>query len=410
MTKRKNPFRFFQKYPVNGYPSRSLGTPFGRRLLVTSTLLFIIFSFRPAYSEDGFNVRVCVEGDKNKIILTVKGPYLIKTINTDSVLSKGNYLGKEIVSPTNSGIKLGDSEFKIYGIRIIPKNDATIYVDNMHFRGIVDIMRTKELKLLVVNHLDVEKYLYGVLYHEMPHYWPIEAIKAQAVAARTFALYRMENSKDRDYDVTSDIYSQVYGGRKSERWITRKAVDATKGKVLTYQGRILPAYYHSMCAGHTEDAKKVFNIDLAPLKGKPCPYCEGAPHARWKAMFSYKQIEESLNKYGIKVKGLNFIAEGKRDASGRLEEIKIRDKKGVRRIKGFEFRLALGPNVIKSANFTIEITPKGVIFRGKGWGHGVGMCQWGAFGMSKRRFNYREILEFYYPEAKIEDYAKIIRF
>ena len=121
----------------------------------------------------------------------------------------------------------------------------------------------------------------------------------------------------------------------------------------------------------------------------------------WRASFSYKQMGERLNKYGIKVNGMSYIAEGKRNHSGRVETINIKDKEGAHEIKAYKFRLALGPNIIRSTNFTMRITPKGVIFNGKGWGHGVGMCQWGAFGMAKRRLNYKQILDYYYPGAKI---------
>lgn len=370
----------------------------GRPLIIVILVLLCV----PAYALSGTNIRVCVAQDKDKILLRVKGPYRIEALNSDIALEEAKSLRKQYVLPTTSGMAIGEKEYKVYGIRVIPKNDAAIYVEKVRLRGIVDIIRTKRRKLLVVNHLDIEKYLYGVLYHEMPHYWPMETLKAQAIAARTFAMQRVETMRERDYDVTSDIYSQVYGGRSSERRTTRKAVDATRGKVLTYNGKILPAYYHAICGGHTESAEVVFGIDLAPLRGRRAPYCKGARGMRWKASFSYKQMEEKLNKYGIKVKGLSFIAEGKRDRSGRLIDVVIRDAEGVKRIKGFKFRLALSPNTIKSTNFTMKITTKGIIFRGKGWGHGVGMCQWGAFGMGKRRFNYKRILDFYYPGAKIE--------
>jgi len=379
-----------------------------------ATLLIILllpFSFSEyCYSRGQANIRVCVASDKDRVLLRIKGPYKIEGINSALTLDKGKALKNEYIVPTNSGLKLGDREFKIYGIKIIPKKDAAIFIDKRRFRGIVHIVRTERLKLLVVNHLDIEKYLYGVLYHEVPCHWPMEALKAQAIAARTFALYRIENMRDRDYDVTSDIYSQVYGGRLSERRRTKKAVDLTRGKVLTYNSKIIPGYYHAMCGGHTENAKNVFNINLPSLGGRACRYCKGAPHMSWKAKLSYREIQKRLNKYGIKIKGLNYIVTGKRDKSGRLKNVKVRGSKGVKEIKGYKFRLALGPNVIKSTNFTVRIIPKGVIFRGKGWGHGVGMCQWGAFGMAKRRFNHRKILEFYYPETKVKNYDEVIRF
>ncbi|NQU95147.1 MAG: SpoIID/LytB domain-containing protein [Candidatus Omnitrophica bacterium] len=379
-------------------------------ILIISILLGISFAGF-SYSQDPVSVRIRVAGDEEKIMLSVKGPYRIEAINKDLLLDEGKYLKTSYVIPTNSGLllgfRLGVQEFKIYGIRIIPEKDATIYLNRKPFRGIVDIIRTEKFKLLVVNHVDIEKYLYGVLHHETPYYWPAETLKAQAVAARTFAMHRKEIMREKDYDLTSDIYSQVYGGRAGERRSTRKAVDRTRGKILTYKGKVLPAYYHSMCAGHTESAKIVFNMSLPPLRGVSCPYCKGAPHMQWKKSFSYKQIEKKLNNYGIALNGVNFIVEGKRDASGRLESVKVRHKKGTETIKAYKFRLALGPNKLRSTNFTIRITSKGVVFNGKGWGHGVGMCQWGAFGMGKRRFNYKQILEFYYPGAKITDINKI---
>lgn len=371
--------------------------------LLAMTLSIPAFSYfaSESYAEKCINIRVSVASGKDKVLLRVKGPYKIEAIDSALLLDTGRRLKGECIVPTNSGLLLGKREFKIYGIRIIPGKDGTVFVDKECFRGIVDIIRTEKLNLLIVNHLDIEKYLYGVLYHEVPHYWPMEALKAQAVAARTFALYRIQNMRDRDYDVTSDIYAQVYGGRLSERRSTKKAVDLTRGKVLTYNGAVISAYYHAMCGGHTENSKRVFDKDFPSLNGIHCRYCRGAPHMSWKAKLSYKEIEKRLNKYGIMVKGLNYIVCGKRNKSGRLESLKLRCSNGIKEIKGYKFRLALGPNLIKSANFTVRITRKGIIFRGRGWGHGVGMCQWGAFGMAKRRFNYKKILGFYYPGTKI---------
>lgn len=382
------------------------------RTVPRSLLIFLVISVfasfvypTPSHSgQPAEIIRVNIAGDKDKLLLSIEGPYTVEAIKSDIVLDKGMRINNAYVIPTNSGLKIGGREFMIYGIRIIPKKDATIFIDKKRFRGMVDIIRTKETKLLVINYLDVEKYLYGVLYHEVPHYWPMEVLKAQAVAARTFALYRKQIMRDRDYDVTNDIYSQVYGGRASERRRTRKAVDLTRGKILKYKGEILPAYYHSTCAGHTEDTQVVFGKDLAPLKGRACSYCRGAKHMNWKAKLSYKDIEKSLQKYGIAVKRVKHIAAGKRNRSGRLLDVKIKDSKGVKVVEGYKFRLALGPNKIKSTNFSIIIVKSGVVFKGRGWGHGVGMCQWGAFGMAKRRHNYKKILDFYYPGAKIEKF------
>jgi len=380
-----------------------------RKLIILSLLVFtLVIPSLDSYSKNELNIRVRVSSGKKKVLLRVKGPYRIEAIKKDLLLNKGSRLRREYICPTNTGLKIGDKDFKIYGIRIIPKKDASIFVDKLRFRGTVDIIRTKDTKLLIVNHLDIEKYLYGVLYNEVPYYWPMDMLKAQAIAARTFAIHRISIMKNKDYDVTNDIYSQVYKGKTGEKRRTKKAVNSTKGKILTYNGKILLAYYHAICGGHTEDSEVVFGVKLSPLGGRKCPYCKGAPGMDWKKRFSYKNIEEKLTKYGIKVNEIKRIVEGKRDKSRRLIGVKISDKNGTKEIKAFKFRLAMGPNVIRSTNFTIKVTKRGVLFRGKGWGHGVGMCQWGGFGMAKRRFNYKKILEFYYPGSKIKNYDEII--
>jgi len=349
-------------------------------------------------------VRVCVARQRDEIYLSVKGRHTIETLHTGEIMEASIWsMRKCRVSPTNSGIQVSKKNYPVFGIRIVPMMGANIYVNKRRFRGILDIIRTEEMKLTVINHVDVEDYLYGVLYYEMPHYWPTEALKAQAIAARTFAMYRKEERKTADYDVTSDAYSQVYGGKSGENWRSVRAVKLTKGKVLKYKGKIVPAYYHSVCGGHTEDANALWNVDSPCLKGKSCRFCRGAPYYKWKAMYSYKQIEEKLNNYGIKCKDVSYIASGPRDKSGRVKMIKIRDTDGVREIPANEFRLALGGLMLKSTKFALKITRKGIIFRGRGWGHGVGMCQWGAFGMAKRGSSHRRILEFYYPGAKIEE-------
>lgn len=327
----------------------------------------------------------------------------METLYTAQTIEKSHRsLRASKVIPVNSGLKIGGKLYQVYGARIVPRASANIYIDKSCFRGIVDIIRTKEMKLRVINHVELEDYLFGVLYNEVPHYWPMETLMAQAIAARTYALYRKEEMRTKEYDLTSDVYSQVYAGMRGEKWRTKRAVNLTRGQILTYNGKILPAYYHSICGGHTEDALKVWNFDTPPLRGVECQYCVNAKYFEWKAIFSYKQMEERLNAYGIKCRNVSYIVEGPRDASGRLETVRIKDSGGVKNIPANSFRLALSGTMIKSANFTIEITPKGVIFRGRGWGHGVGMCQWGAFGAANEGLGYKEILEYYYPGAKIE--------
>ena len=348
-------------------------------------------------------VRVAIIKGKPSIRLIVKGPFSIYSLNTNELLAEYRNLKTSIVTPTNYGIKVGRySYFKIFGIRIVPQRDATIFVNKRRFRGQVDIIRQQDMTLLVVNHIDVESYIRGVLYHEVSHRWSIDAIMAQAVVARTYALYQAKVNESRDYDLTNDIYSQVYGGRTSEKYRTNKAVNRTLGEYLTFEGNIFPTYYHATCAEHTEDASNLWDIDLPPLKGVECDFCDKSPHFRWKKNLRLKDIQVKLMKAGKKIgliKEINILEKNQSDRIERLEIVDRRDSKIY--LSGKEFRMIVGPNIIKSTNFTVTMRGYYADFIGKGWGHGVGLCQWGAKNMSECGFKYDEILKYYYPGAEI---------
>ena len=354
-------------------------------------------------------VRVAVITDSSLIKLTIRCPYQILALNTNEVLYEGRkfWRAKEVV-PTESGIKIGKLDFKIYGIRLQPSRSPAIYLNGRKFRGAVDIIRQSNKKLLAVNHLDIEEYIRGVLYHEVAPWWPMEALRAQAVACRTFALYQARVNLRKDYDLVSTTFSQVYGGRTSERGRTSKAVRLTKDEVLTYKNKVFPTFYHATCAGHTENAARLWKIDIPPLRGRECQFCQRSPHFKWEKKVSLKHIEEALEKANFKVGLIKAIEVIDRSICGRITDLKIISSRGnINKVNSNRFRLAVGPNVIKSTNFTVQIKEKTAYFEGHGWGHGVGMCQWGAFFMARRRFNAEQILGYYYPEAKIKKIEEI---
>ncbi|MFH1478997.1 MAG: SpoIID/LytB domain-containing protein [Candidatus Omnitrophota bacterium] len=335
-------------------------------------------------------IRVLVEKDLSEVKLYIKGDY--KILDPEKkVLDEGRSLKEKITSSKNafSG-----------SIRILPGEKTNIYINNRQFRGEIDIIRKDDGKLMVINHIDVEEYLYGVLYHEVSHRWPIEVLKAQAIAARTYALYQKFTTTNKYFDLTSDVYSQMYGGRTSETYITRKAVNLTMGEVLTYEGKVFPAYFHATCGGSTASSNSIWSIDLLPLRGVKCAYCEFSPHYAWKKDFKSIDIEASLKKagYDLTIVSIDIL---KRDPSGRVLEMVIKGKDKLVKLDGNKFRLIVGPDLIRSADFNVKVSGKYIFFDGKGWGHGVGMCQWGAYGMAKEGWRSEEILEYYYPASKL---------
>jgi len=354
-------------------------------------------------------VRVAIVRDARELDLAIHGSYRLRDMSSGQVIGKGNYLVESKVRLLERGILVGLEIYPSKRLTIEPARDASIIIDQRPFRGEVTFIRTPDNHLTVVNNINVEDYIKGVLYHEVSHLWPMEALKAQAVAARTYALYSI-NPAGKPYDVTNDIYSQVYGGRSSERYRTDLAVDYTRGQVLTYNNQIIPAYFHATCGGMTEDARELWNIpDMPSLRGVPCGFCQNSPHMHWKKNFHLKDIQAALNLHGYKAGAIKDISVVDRDRSERIEHLKITQKNGEELVlKGKDFRDLMGPNVLMSNNYEITMQGYYVNFVGKGWGHGVGMCQWGALGMARQQFNYKQILAYYYPQSVLMNYHELV--
>lgn len=381
------------------------------------TLFFILLALMQASTPSvGFSqelskdnaIRVCILKDKPEFQLAIKGPYKIYTLYTHELLKEDSNLWNAKVQSAPSGILIRDDAYSFFGLRIEPQGDSSVYVNNHRFRGMLDIIREKDLTLKAINHVGIEEYLYGVLYHEISHRWPIEAIKSQAVAARSFALYQASANKGKDYDLTSDTFSQLYGGKAAERYKTTKAVDATKGLILTYKGSVIPAYFHATCGGFTEDASELWQTDMPPLKGVRCDFCKDSPHMHWRNKIRVDEFVDELKANGVGSPRLSAGQEGvdsieitKRTSSGRVKEITIKDSDSEIKVSAKNLRSILGTKFLRSTNFSVQLDGRDIIFSGTGWGHGVGLCQWGAFFMSKKGYRAEDILKYYYPGAEI---------
>ncbi len=382
-----------------------------RRIIIVFILFIVKINSVFAQEAPSSNIlRVAIINQASSLELSLKGLAAIKPLYAEELIDTVNSLRSAQVLPLLEGIRIGERVYKVFGIRIQPQKDASILVNNRRYRGEIDIVRTKELRLLVINRIPIEEYLYGVLYHEVSHRWPIEVLKAQAIASRTYALYQKSVSPSKDYDLTADFYSQVYGGRTSEKYRATKAVNLTRGQVLTYKGKIFPAYFHATCGGATEDASELWNINLPPLKGVKCDYCWQSPHYRWERFISSKEMREKLTAAGYGNTGkILAIVGSEKNASARLRNLHIVSDKGNLKISAKDFRQLFNPLVIRSTNFETEVAPDGVVFQGYGWGHGVGLCQWGAYFMALKRYKVDEILKFYYPGAEITTLDKLIK-
>jgi stage II sporulation protein D len=270
--------------------------------------------------------------------------------------------------------------------------------------------------------MPLEEYLVGAVAAEMPAEFELEALKAQAIAARTFTLYRMSlaggSGCERDGH-TADICTDpshcqgwLSPGELYEKWganYTRflakisRAVDETAGMVITYNDQLVDASYHSTCGGHTEDAAAVWGKDVPYLVGVPCPYDVASPRFKDELSLSLAQVAGMLNTpvvvavaggRGTKV-DLEVL---KRSSSGRVMEIRV----GKEIFTGGEFRQLLG---LRSTNFDWRLEGDNLTFETLGYGHGVGMCQYGANGMAKEGETFNDILRYYYRGVEVKSLA-----
>lgn len=258
----------------------------------------------------------------------------------------------------------------------------------------------------IVEYTDMEDYLLGVLPYEMSYSWPLEALKAQAVAARTYTQMEIKNKKKRDFDLYSDVRSQMYKGSGKTYASVRKAVGATKGQILTYKGQPFYTYYHANCGGGTDDAKSWTGSSaptIKPLQGASCSYDKDSKSYNWSKTVPKKSIDKFVNKNGLKG-SVKKIKIGQRSPSKRAETLVFTTGKGKKELSCPKFRLSVGSNVLKSCKITdIDKAAGGFKFAGLGYGHGVGMCQDGAKGMALAGKDYKKILSNYFPSSKITE-------
>jgi len=289
-------------------------------------------------------------------------------------------------------------------IRLSPTEGGRLYIGIRPYRGLLELRRTASGRLTVINEVDLEEYLYGVLKMEVDPEWPADALKAQAVAARTLALQSMGRFASEGYDVRATTDTQVYGGISAEDPRTTAAVEDTRGEIMTYEGRPIFAAYHSDSGGYTESSELVWGGRYPYLQAVPDPYSTGAPNHEWIVRMDLPAFEERLRRAGRSANGITGIEVVETTPSGRVGLVRITGAHGVATVKGTDLRAIMGATLLRSTLFIVRITPDEqplVEFLGRGSGHGVGLSQWGARGMAAAGRNYTEILKYYYTGIEI---------
>lgn len=323
------------------------------------------------------------------------------------------------------------------------------------YRGSITMQSLVESDITLINELSFDQYLYSVVPSEMPASWHLEALKAQAVAARSYALVTMGRHDNNGFDLCSTEHCQAYNGLEQEKSSTTEAVNATKGKIITYNGMPISAFFHSSSGGHTEDSENVWGAKTDYIRGVDDKYSLGSPYDNWTVELDKTAIKEKLAGANIDLGDIRDISILEVSQYGRVTKLEIKGTKETRVFEKEKIRSIIGTTSLKSiwyklrtdadifvrgsllaaseqgrtssmyvvsaagktkvnspgnlvnvkgitSSKTYNVIPNTYIFDGKGFGHGLGMSQYGAKGMAEAGNNYQKILEYYYQGAKVQ--------
>jgi stage II sporulation protein D len=367
----------------------------GKKIGILVFLFFAGFSANPASGRAGRDVKIRVK------ILELAGPVAISGKNLTIAYGRGRAkrLGADslLLEPEGSKVRIRD---KVFPAPVKISASANLAVRGRQYRG--DFLVAENNGLILVNEVLLEDYLYGVINNEISSSWPVDAVKAQAVLARTYAVLRKEQRKGEAYDLDSTVKDQVYLGMASEDEAARKAVDETRGIILTFRGEPVEALYHSSCGGRTESPHYVWGGEDKPYqRSVSCGFCEEAPHYFWRHPADGNLSGAELARVLGLNAGIRAVRVLERSPSGRVIRVQFRTDQGEVFFSGQELRKKLGFDQLRSTAFEIKLEDKGLVFFGSGSGHGVGMCQWGARGMAEQGYHYEEILLHYFPGTRV---------
>lgn len=304
-----------------------------------------------------------------------------------------------LVEPVPGGMNLdgspGKSEHR-FNPGSIPFRIKAERISGERYWGAILLVRGSQ-GVQVINEVPLETYIAGILLLEAYHTWHDEMLRAQAVVARTYALYERSRNGQRPYHVKADVSSQVYGGASAANAKAKRIVAETRGEFLALDGKPILAVYHSASGGTTASAEEVWGESVPYLVSRDVEEEWDSPDTYWRIVLSEVELRTALAKRKIEVGEVLEWRVVDYSASGRAERIWIRGSHGEEEVDAKEFRLALGSSVVKSTTFELRSSEQGFLIVGSGYGHGVGMSQWGARAMAERGAKYREILAWFYP-------------
>jgi stage II sporulation protein D len=351
-------------------------------------------------------VRVRLLKAVNRILLSSTGSLAVSTPD-GRVLRRPT--GKVSFYPGRNAIHIGKTSLGVRDIRITSSAPLTLYsraircqrhqpVQAGLYRGSLRIFLLKG-KLRAVNEVDIEPYLYGVVPVEVPASWPFEALKSQAIAARTYALYQSEHRRHWGHDLVDKAGDQVYKGMRCEQARSTQAVDATRGMLLVHRRQPILAMFTSNTGWHSDSVGHIFGTSLPYLVGVPDPYSPTQPMGKWRRTYSADEVRRKLAGIGLSFGVITDIRPQQVTPSGRVTQVQLVHPQGSHTLRArTTLRRALDlPDVL----LQISRREQTFVFEGGGFGHGVGLSQWGAKRMAEAGKTAPEILHFYYDHIDL---------
>ncbi|MFM7192432.1 MAG: SpoIID/LytB domain-containing protein, partial [Microcystaceae cyanobacterium] len=327
--------------------------------------LLIFFS---SLSAQALDLRVAIRKAVSSVRVGSSTPALIKD-GGGRTLGTVDPLVPLTASASGRNIRVGD--WSASQITIDPQGDGVVWIGDRWYRGKTRLIRQGS-GVTAVNVVNIEQYLYSVVGSETIPAWPIEALKTQAVAARTFAIYKSTAESNRYYDLDTTTATQVYKGMENEYVSTVDAVNATQGQVMTYNGRVILAAFHASSGGHTENVEDVWSSPLPYLRAV-VDFDQNAPVFQWSKTFSAGELSQLIGGVGR----VRSLVPEQTTPLGRIVSMRVVGSGGSKRLSGAKLRQALK---LRSTLFTVADMGNSFVISGRGSGHGLGLSQWGAFG------------------------------
>lgn len=351
-----------------------------------SGLVWLLFVL-PAQAVE---LRVAVQKEVDSLKVGSSTTAIVKD-DTGKQIGQLNPMSSLAAQPKGNGITINN---RVNGGELIiqPQDNGYVWIGDRWYRGRTHIIRQGN-SLTAINYVDLEQYLYSVVGAEAVSSWPIEALKAQAVAARSYALYKRNTEANSIYDVDTTVGTQVYKGLDTEYTTTHEAVDDTHGQIMTYQNKVILAAFHSSSGGYTENVEDVWSSPLPYLRGV-VDYDQQSPVFQWQQTIPVSKIQTLVASVG-NIKGLQ---PEKMTPHGRIITMKVTGDRGTKDVSGKDLRAALD---LRSTLFRISTKGNNLLVRGRGFGHGLGLSQWGAYYLAKQGVDYRRILAHYYQNASL---------